>query len=304
MKAGFDMRITKKNKEIYTNSMNRLYMWSDNSKIIEMGSNTDFVSELFEQNLEHARHVENERLTYCGCFTALIGGGLAILSGISSNALCLVLTIIFLAVSILSYSLNERWSNSFDHHIQYAKGCYYILHCNAQLCHAEAELLEKIEKDHPNLSVEELDTLLTKEIRNYKEEKLRHIQENTDILNQTEFEKYFNEEFKKQNGTKNDDTYKKCKELFSLEGCTPNGKAPLLSTLPLYCFGINNPLQRSRFAKDQYTIDTTGTKVYFKRYYQLVIGLTVIVTLYFLFASLPEFAGFLADFLERMQGIK
>lgn len=77
--------ITMEEKKRFDQAVQDSYLWSNNEKIIALSQDSDFVVELFEQNLEHARHVENERLTYCACFTALIGGGLAVLASLEGS---------------------------------------------------------------------------------------------------------------------------------------------------------------------------------------------------------------------------
>lgn len=261
------MHITGNNKRAYDRAMSRLYMWSDNRKIIEMGGSTDFIVEVFEQNLEHARHVETERLTYCGCFTALIGGGMAILPGIGNDFMCLLLSVILFAVSLLSFSLNERWSNSFDHHITYAKGCYYILHCTA--------CLDKMDPENK----EDREMLLSR------------LQNETDMLDQSGFLSEFEEMLTGLNGKDEDKKYSKCKEIFELSGGNASEEKLVLSKLPLYCFGINDPVRRRFFKKDGFKADTTGTKIYFTRYYRLVSILTLLVGLYYVWAVIRLLFG-------------
>lgn len=87
--------ITKDEKEHFDQAVQDSYLWSNNEKIISLSQNPDFVIELFEQNLEHARHVENERLTYCACFSALIGGGLAVLASLEGSPVSIALSLVF-----------------------------------------------------------------------------------------------------------------------------------------------------------------------------------------------------------------
>lgn len=95
----------------------------------------DFISNMLAENLNHARHVENERVQYHTIFIAFYIGALAwyvdTLTNSETAQSNLLRFIIFcgLAVfSLISWTLNERWSNAFDRHMSYAKGCYYLLH--------------------------------------------------------------------------------------------------------------------------------------------------------------------------------
>ena len=248
--------ITKDEKKGFDQAVQGSYLWSNNEKIIALGSNSDFVIELFEQNLAHARHVENERLTYCACFTALIGGGLAVLSSLKGSPVSIVLSLVLFLLSILSYFLNERWGNAFDRHITYAKGCYYILHCNAQL---------------NNMS----------SLKNvfHKKKRLKQLQEK-EALDQRHFIKTCCNECDKCDKRSK---CNKCKEVFELEG---SGKKLRLDTLPLYCFGINNPIIEFP-KKGCFWADTRSTKQYFKRYYRWVCILIFLVMVYMWCSSWP-----------------
>ena len=57
----------------------RTGLWSSHNLNEESLTDTqiDFLMSCFEQNLEHARHVENERLTFNSIYMALVGGVLA-----------------------------------------------------------------------------------------------------------------------------------------------------------------------------------------------------------------------------------
>ena len=128
------------------------YMWS---KDIDLRSSTNiddqkynFICSMLQENLQHARHVENERITYHGFFIALVAGVFAFIiktgefstlaEGDGNHKLSLLflipliisllLCIILIILGMLTLQLCERWSNAFDRHLEYAKGCYYILH--------------------------------------------------------------------------------------------------------------------------------------------------------------------------------
>lgn len=88
------------------------------------------IQDSMNQNLAHARHVESQRLSYCATVTALCGLGLGFVT--SENAMStlakLLVCGILLLFTLLSSLLSNRWSNAFERHLEYAKGCYYTLH--------------------------------------------------------------------------------------------------------------------------------------------------------------------------------
>lgn len=89
----------------------------------------NFLSQCMTENLEHARHVENERLTFNSIFLALVAGAFAFgtaLPPLISFGMYFFLTI----AGFLSIILTTRWNNAFDRHIFYAQKCYKLLHIN------------------------------------------------------------------------------------------------------------------------------------------------------------------------------
>lgn len=73
----------------------------------------DFITACMSENLEHARHVENERLTFNSIFLALVAGAMA-LSG-SLNAVMTFAMYLFLTIAgFLSIVLTARWNNAFQ----------------------------------------------------------------------------------------------------------------------------------------------------------------------------------------------
>ena len=113
------------------------YAWSEGSPVRENWTGEDdrkyeFTSMIMEQNLEHARHVENERMQFHTVFIAFYIGVLAWIFSDGSVRYDSWVTIFVEAglifFSLIAWTLNERWSNAFDRHMTYAKGCYYLLH--------------------------------------------------------------------------------------------------------------------------------------------------------------------------------
>ncbi len=90
----------------------------------------EFLWELLKENLNHARHVENERITFVTLFTALVGGSFAILSTADpiSNHYWRVLIIAtllpLLFLNILSLALTRRWNHTYDKHMDRARQIY------------------------------------------------------------------------------------------------------------------------------------------------------------------------------------
>ena len=83
-------------------------------------SQISFLSQCLTENLEHARHAENERLTFNSIFLALVAGAMAFagsLEPVMSAAIYLFLTI----AGFLSIMLTARWNNTFSRHMFYAR---------------------------------------------------------------------------------------------------------------------------------------------------------------------------------------
>lgn len=88
----------------------------------------DFVFRCFSENLNHARHVEIERLTFNSIYFALAVGVMAFMpkannGHLISGIMCLC---VFFA-GIISITLTRRWNNAYDRHYTYAKRCYKML---------------------------------------------------------------------------------------------------------------------------------------------------------------------------------
>ena len=88
-----------------------------------------FLSQCMTENLEHARHVENERLTFNSIFLALVAGALAFANSLPSLIAFGIYFFLTLA-GFLSMVLTVRWNNAFDRHLFYAQKCYKLLHIN------------------------------------------------------------------------------------------------------------------------------------------------------------------------------
>lgn len=138
------------------------YFWSNASDILDSSEmdqyKYDAIKLMFQENLQHARHVENQRLTYHAFYAALVAGGLAFVSmwGISREALdvgvALIICFMMIALGILTVQLYERWTYVFERHFEYAKGCYYLLH--RELFGIEEERIIKEEDSDENFQLE------------------------------------------------------------------------------------------------------------------------------------------------------
>ena len=87
----------------------------------------DFLQNCMIENLNHARHAENERLTFNSIFLALVAGALAFASAFPSE----IAFFIYLAITLtgfLSMLLTARWNNTFSRHIYFAQQCYKLIH--------------------------------------------------------------------------------------------------------------------------------------------------------------------------------
>lgn len=90
-------------------------------------SQISFLSFCMEQNLEHARHVENERLTFNSIYLAMAAAGLAV-AGSCTHMLRFALFGFLSVMGILSMLLTARWNNAFNRHLHYAQQCYKMVH--------------------------------------------------------------------------------------------------------------------------------------------------------------------------------
>lgn len=86
-----------------------------------------FIMNFINQNLMHARHVENERLTFNSIYMAMIGGILAFSFSIDIPLLSIFLIITLLVLGRIAVALTQRWDYVFDTHINAAERGYKII---------------------------------------------------------------------------------------------------------------------------------------------------------------------------------
>ena len=85
------------------------------------GINREEIMEHISMNLEHARHVENERLSLNSIFSAIVAGVLAFTLG-GDNSFVGFMSMTFLGfLCILSILLNKRWTDVFAAHTKVAQ---------------------------------------------------------------------------------------------------------------------------------------------------------------------------------------
>lgn len=116
-----------KDKAIRDNLTNEHSLWKrlDGQKLNE--SQINFLQNCMIENLNHARHAENERLTFNSIFLALVAGALAFASAFPAQ----IAFFIYLAITMagfLSMLLTARWNNTFSRHIYFAQQCYKLIH--------------------------------------------------------------------------------------------------------------------------------------------------------------------------------
>lgn len=93
-----------------------------------------FLTQCMSENLHHARHIENERITFNSVFLAFVAGVIVFIkpaetsdSFLSPGAVCSLYFVLSIAGG-LSILFTIRWNNAFERHLFYAQQCYRILH--------------------------------------------------------------------------------------------------------------------------------------------------------------------------------
>lgn len=86
-----------------------------------------FIMNFINQNLMHARHVENERLTFNSIYMAMIGGILAFSFSIDIPLLSIFLIVTLLVLGRIAVALTQRWDFVFDAHINAAEKGYRLI---------------------------------------------------------------------------------------------------------------------------------------------------------------------------------
>ncbi len=83
----------------------------------------EYLQDCANGNMEHARHVDNERLNFTSLFFGLVMAVVAIIIGVSNGMIACVVTGVLLIFAFIGLRLNTRWQSVFDEHIHRAKFC-------------------------------------------------------------------------------------------------------------------------------------------------------------------------------------
>ncbi len=84
--------------------------------------------EMLKQNLDHARHVENERMLFNSLFGALVGGALALSAQVAPvKSMVTPIILLLIIVNVLCLCLTLRWNRVFSSHWARARQVYIDL---------------------------------------------------------------------------------------------------------------------------------------------------------------------------------
>ena len=83
----------------------------------------NYLQHCVSENLSHARHVENERLTFTSIYIAMVIGAVAVVFGLENNYVAVMVSGLLTAFGLMSALLNQRWQDVFDDHMKKAAQC-------------------------------------------------------------------------------------------------------------------------------------------------------------------------------------
>ena len=83
----------------------------------------DYLRHCFSENLNHARHVENERLTFTSIYIAMVIGAVAVVFGLDNNWVAFWVSLLLTGFAVMSFLLNIRWQEVFGKHMDKARAC-------------------------------------------------------------------------------------------------------------------------------------------------------------------------------------
>ena len=83
----------------------------------------EYLQHCVSENLNHARHVENERLSFTSIYTAIVVGSVAVLFGLENGIVASVVAALLTCFGFFAMRLNGRWQEVFDKHIAKATAC-------------------------------------------------------------------------------------------------------------------------------------------------------------------------------------
>lgn len=83
----------------------------------------EYLQHCVSENLNHARHVENERLTFTSIYIAMAIGAVAAIFAMDDQIVAAILATVLAVFGFLAMLLNMRWQGVFDDHIHAAEKC-------------------------------------------------------------------------------------------------------------------------------------------------------------------------------------
>lgn len=82
-----------------------------------------YLQHCVSENLNHARHVENERLTFTSIYIAMVIGAVAVVFGLENNWVAFAVSLLLTVFAVMAFVLNCRWQGIFDKHKAKVKTC-------------------------------------------------------------------------------------------------------------------------------------------------------------------------------------
>lgn len=107
-----------------------------------------FLSDCMKENLNHARHVENEIHSFTGVYMAVVAGLLAFNFSNSDTAMTIALYVIQLIAGGIALGLIHRWYGVFDNHSNAAQNIYFALvdaHVNGKYPYTGLDRLRELQ---------------------------------------------------------------------------------------------------------------------------------------------------------------
>lgn len=92
-------------------------------KQTQLPQDLDYIKTCFSENLRHARHVENERLSFTSIYIALVVGAVAVVFGLDNNWIAFSVAAVLTVLGAMAMLLNMRWQEVFSRHMEKAKAC-------------------------------------------------------------------------------------------------------------------------------------------------------------------------------------
>ncbi|MBQ4370758.1 MAG: hypothetical protein II784_07120 [Oscillospiraceae bacterium] len=111
-----------------------------------------FLSDCMKENLNHARHVENEIHAFTGVYMAVVAGLLAFNLSSSDADMRFALYIVMLFAGAIALGLVHRWYKVLDNHTAAAQNIYYALadvHVNGKYPYTELDRLRELQSCRP-----------------------------------------------------------------------------------------------------------------------------------------------------------